>query len=427
MRNHTFYLTILSFLFWGLLIPLHLCGQGTSQQNAPKTDILNKQTTSTDTPNTTQKKPTKPYWEHVLKPNEQLHSISQFYGLSIQEIKSFNGLVGNKLDGLSSIKIPLAVQKSLKVKNKGKYVLHKAESNDKLHTLAQKYRTSLRLIKEINEGPTSLARSGDYILIPNTFDIISTSNRFSYNAHFSLGFFTGNAYREENETTYNIRCRFTAQNVLNTKKIRNHTRINTSLGYRHKLGDRFSKNIDYFNIRHQIEYRFKSNFAPYLLGSIRSQYLDTKYNLNGEDYILSTFFAPAYINFSAGFLYSNDVMAIDLGLYELKTIYVLRDKVYKGRDVVYGVAQGAKKFVLHGASVRMDLDYYKSEKFNIQSSFFAFLNPQFVSMDFRGELNYRMNKHFSMSFLSEVLYDNIIESDFQYRIEVLFGYSFFKN
>ncbi len=370
----------------------------------------------------------KVYWMHPIEKNEQLHHIAQLYAIDIITLKEYNNLVDNNIDGLKYIKVPIAIQKSSKLRPKGKYVLHKVQSGEQMHTLASKYNTDLQKLKLLNWREKNLLKEGEYILVPNTLPTNTAANRLTMTAYLSLGFFSGRDWTEENKTSYNIRSRFNLQNVYVYSPFRNVTRFQTGLGYRHEIGQRIYKNIDLFSLRNQMEWHFHKGWAIYTLGSIRSQYMGTNfYREDGSQDLISAFMAPGYTNVSFGLVYVGDFIDLDIGLFEQRNVHVLQDKVYGERDAIFGVPRGDKIFSVRGVSIRADIDYYKSEKFNVLSNFFVFANKDLVTTNFRGELNYRPNKVLRFTFLLEMNYDKAGEySSFQYRTEALIGVGFYK-
>jgi len=162
------------------------------------------------------------------------------------------------------------------------------------------------------------------------------------------------------------------------------------------------------------------------LGSIRSQYFDSYRYINDEKTLTSSFMAPGYLNFSGGITYLNDYLLLDFGLYENRNVYVLQDKVYRERSSVYGVPREDKLYRITGVSLRANLDLYKSEKFNTYASLYAFRNKEITTLDFRGDLSYRIHKMIKITLLNEITYDNFEDSNLQYRTEILVGVSFIK-
>jgi len=369
----------------------------------------------------------KTYWVHTIQNNEQLHTIAQYYGIGIQQLKQINNLQSNKLENISSLKIPLIEQKTLTQHNDGNYVLHKLKSQEKLHTVAAQYKVSLQLLKQLNYYKTEILQEGDYILVPNTISLNPSKNKLSLTGFLSLGFFSGTNWSGEKSTNYHLRVTINAQNIYTKKPFQVRTKFYSILGYRHEIGQSFYKNLDRFEIRNQILFIQKPNFSPYISGAIRTQYFDTYFPLeNGDKQLVSAFMTPGITSLSLGLLASNDVLDLDFGLYELRTIYALQDKIYGDNEVVFGIARGVKKHHIHGISLRADIDVYKSEKFNYQANLFAFANLDIVSIELRSQVNYRITKQIKISFIGELFYDKFIDTSLQYRTEILIGIGFYK-
>ena len=368
----------------------------------------------------------KPLLIHSLDKEEELYHVAEKYGVSIQEIKVANNLVSNKLDSLNQIKIPVKVQLTRKQVNKGSYVFHKVKEKEKLHTIAEHYNISMLDIKEANHFKKNKLAPGDFILIPNTFPPIFNKNKLILRGFLSLGFFSGTDWAGKSSTNYRIRGQFNLQNTYDSKRMRLLSYVRASIGYRHELGKTILKNVDQLSLKQQVDFKIKKGFSLYVLGSIRSQHFDNYRYINDQKILTSSPMAPGYINYSAGIAYRNDYLLLDFGLYENRSVYVLQDKVYRERASAFGVPRGDKFYSIKGVSVRANLDLYKSEKFNTYASLYAFHNKEITTLDFRGELSYRIHKMIKLTLLNEIVYDDFEESLFQYRAEVLVGVSFIK-
>ena len=368
----------------------------------------------------------KPLLIHSLDKKEELYHVAEKYGVSIQEIKAANNLVSNKIDSLNQIKIPVKVQLTRKQINKGSYVFHKVKEKEKLHTIAEHYNISMLDIKEANHFKKNKLAPGDFILIPNTFSPIFNKNKLILRGFLSLGFFSGTDWSGKSSTNYRIRGQFNLQNTYDSKRMRLLSYVRASIGYRHELGKAILKNVDQFSLKQQVDFKIKNGFSFYVLGSIRSQHFDNYRYINDQKILTSSPMAPGYLNYSAGIAYRNDYLLLDFGLYENRSVYVLQDKVYRERASAFGVPRGDKFYSIKGVSVRANLDLYKSEKFNTYASLYAFHNKEITTLDFRGELSYRIHKMIKLTLLNEIVYDDFEESLFQYRAEVLVGVSFIK-
>ena len=368
----------------------------------------------------------KPLLIHSLDKKEELYHIAEKYGVSIQDIKAANNLVSNKLDSLGQIKIPVKVQLTRKQVNEGNYVFHKVKEKEKLHTIAEHYNINMLDIKQVNHFKKNKLTPGDFILIPNIFPTIFNKNKLVVRGFLSLGFFSGTDWAGKSSTNYRIRGQFNLQNTYDSKRMRLLSFVRASIGYRHELGKAILKNVDQLSLKQQVDFKIKNGFSFYVLGSIRSQHFDNYRYINDQKILTSSPMAPGYLNYSAGLTYRNDYLLLDFGLYENRSVYVLQDKVYRERASAFGVPRGDKFYSVKGISLRANLDLYKSEKFNTYASLYAFRNKEITTLDFRGELSYRIHKMIKLTLLNEIVYDDFEESLFQYRAEVLVGVSFIK-
>lgn len=367
------------------------------------------------------------FWMHMIQDTEALHQIAKQYGLSTLKIKEYNNLKSNAVDSLRYLKIPVAIKKSSIIKEEGKYLLHKVERGEKLHEIADMYNTDLRGIKILNHYIKNKLIVGQHILVPNVLPSQRGVSRLVMNGHGSLGFFSGDDWNGEKSTSYFLRGRVNMKNSYKSNDFRNITRVYSTIGYRHVIGRYFYKNVDQFSIDNQLQYLLKPDFALYSLVSLRSQFLDTKhYFESGNSALVSSFMAPAYSNFSLGFVYIGDLAKIDFGLYELRRIYVLQEKVYGDRSYVFGVPRGDKFISVQGMSMRIEFDFYKSEQFNASADIYTFFNKNLFAITYRGELNYHFTKSIRLSLLTEVNWDKVVEATFQYRTELLLGITFNK-
>jgi len=368
----------------------------------------------------------RPYLFHSVEGKEELHDIALRYGVAIPALKKANNLNNNNIDSLEQVRVPFPIQRAKTQIHPGKFVFHKVTEDEKLHTIADFYKISLAELRRANKLKSNKLDPGSYVIIPNTFKHIMHKNKLVVRGFLSLGFFSGTDWAGESSTNYHIRGQFNLQNTYEKKWLRMLSYVNTSIGYRHELGKYFFKNVDQFSLKQQVELKIKNGFALYALGSVRSQQFDNYRYINEVKELTSSFMAPGYVNYSAGLTYSNDYLLLDFGLYEMRSVYVLQDKVYKERESAFGVLRGDKFFGIHGFSLRADLDLYNSEKFNTNASFFGFYNKDIITLDFRAELTYRMHKMIKLTLLNEIVYDNFEESTFHYRAEVLLGVSFIK-
>ncbi len=365
---------------------------------------------------------------HAISENDNLHKIATYYGVEVFKLKEYNQLVSNELDTLKIIKVPVKVQITTRKKNDGNYVLHKVQEQEQLHAIADLYQTSLTDLKRINQKKKNIVRPGEYLLIPNNFPINTESNNTVISGLLSVGFYSGTDWEGENSTSYNLRGRLSLQNVYKKDKFKILSQGNFNMGFRHEIGSIFYKNIDQFHIRNQFQYHINPNIAIFGLSALKSQFADTNYPLaDGSKRLVSSFMAPGFTSLATGFVLNGENFLINFGLFEFKNIFVLQDKIYGVRTYAYGVPRGVKKYTLKGCSIRADINYYESERFNFAASLFSFFNSDIFTMELRGNLTYKLKKWVKLTILGELQYDKFYEKTLQYRTEVLVGVSLYKN
>lgn len=110
------------------------------------------------------------YLYHALKAGETVYSISKVYGVSENEIMQSNpGIEINKLSVGSEIAVPkrnFMAEKQKFVPQDKKYIYHKVEEGETLASIAQKYGTTLRVLRKENRN-LRFPKVGDYVKVPS--------------------------------------------------------------------------------------------------------------------------------------------------------------------------------------------------------------------------------------------------------------------
>ncbi len=405
MKCYVHCLLITSFLFF-----FHL-----TKLNAQQIDTLSGKTA----------------WVHAINPKEQLPKIASYYGVSMAKIKQLNGLQGNYLEEGTDLKIPIQAEKG--AQKVGRFFLHKVKVGEQLHAIAGKYQTSVQEIKNSNISTLAGNRltGGTYLLVPGIEVPKKQKNKnfkkINMNAFASVGLFAASTWDGSNDMHYTINGRYRLRRTHRKDPYRIMTTFNTMLGYRHDIGKYFFKNLDRVEIKNHIDWYVAPYIKPFLFTSVRTQYLDSYYfSSTGDKSLTSTFMAPGYSFFALGMSFSGDSYNIDLGLYELKSTYVLDQRLYAERKSAFGVGKGEKAISEHGISLRVDVFYYKDEKIKFQSNVYAFATYGSFDLEVRNEFSVQLSKVIKVSIVTELLYDKDFADTMQYKAEVLTGFSFRK-
>jgi LysM repeat protein len=115
------------------------------------------------------KKDESKYLYHALKAGETVYAISKVYGVSENEIIQSNpGIEINKLSVGSEIAVPrrnFMTEKQKFDQQEKKYIYHKVEQGETLASIAQKYGTTLRILRKENRN-LRFPQVGDYVKVP---------------------------------------------------------------------------------------------------------------------------------------------------------------------------------------------------------------------------------------------------------------------
>lgn len=104
---------------------------------------------------------------HVVVRKETLYSIARKYGVSIEELKTYNPGLTDKLSDGQVIKIPAT-------KITEPFIEHKVEKKTKLNKIARKYGLSYREIQQSNPEAGRKVSRGDIIRIPVSRSLVTS-------------------------------------------------------------------------------------------------------------------------------------------------------------------------------------------------------------------------------------------------------------
>ena len=99
---------------------------------------------------------------YVVKNGDSLYSIANKFGVSVESLKSINGITGNLINVGQRLVIPSDV-----VVNPGDYVVYTVKRNDSLWNIANRYGVSVNDIVDYNNLGTTVLQIGQQLLIPN--------------------------------------------------------------------------------------------------------------------------------------------------------------------------------------------------------------------------------------------------------------------
>ena len=107
---------------------------------------------------------------YVVKNGDSLYSIANKFGVSVESLKSINGITGNLINVGQRLVIP-----SDAGVNPGDYVVYTVKRNDSLWNIANSYGVSVNDIVDYNNLGTTVLQIGQQLLIPNVNNSSSDS------------------------------------------------------------------------------------------------------------------------------------------------------------------------------------------------------------------------------------------------------------
>lgn len=99
--------------------------------------------------------PTSPSQTYIVKSGDTLYKIANSYGISVDELKSFNNLTTNSLSIGQILKIPGSISKTYTVK-----------AGDTLYKIASNYGVSVNALKNANNLTSNVLSIGQILVIP---------------------------------------------------------------------------------------------------------------------------------------------------------------------------------------------------------------------------------------------------------------------
>ena len=121
---------------------------------------------------------------YTVKNGDTLYNIAKKYNTSVDELKRYNNLQTNLLNIGDRIVIPCNIDNNYKDNN---YVTYTVVKGDSLYSIANKFKTTVDNIKELNDLKSNVINAGDKLIIDDMSGISSvlecvgsTSNKEIY-------------------------------------------------------------------------------------------------------------------------------------------------------------------------------------------------------------------------------------------------------
>ncbi len=367
-------------------------------------------------------------WKHVVRKGESLHGLCQDFGISLIDLKNWNQLRINSVAEGDTINIPISPFDKMVDGACTAVQFYKCRINQTLPQISQITQIPILDIKKTNQRLGRSVEDQEYLMLPYIAppQSLEKSENRRIAGIVSLGQFAANAWDGSKKLNYSINLRGSLRYAWEYDRWRNVLNVNTALGVRHELGRDMNKNLDQFDFLNQIQYRLQGSTSAFAIYAMQSQFFRTYFvRSNGDRVLISNFMSPAYTNFAVGLQFEGNSFNVEVGLYELKTTYVLDQHLYVDEfDEVYGVPYGANKFLEHGMSLRVNVYYYGGEKLIINGNMTMFSNTETIDFYLRNDLTYRISKKLRLSMLSQIQYDVDAAAHAIYRNEIQLGYSF---
>lgn len=114
---------------------------------------------------------------YTVKKGDSLYSISRKYNTTVDEIKRYNNLQNNLLNIGDRIIIPCNVENDYNNKNNN-YVDYTVVKNDNLYSIANKFGTTIEKIKELNDLKSNTLSIGQKLIVDDRRGVSSVLECF---------------------------------------------------------------------------------------------------------------------------------------------------------------------------------------------------------------------------------------------------------
>lgn len=110
------------------------------------------------------------YVDYTVKSGDSLYAIARNYGISVDDIKSFNNLTSNTLSIGQKLRIPVSVDQEITVTP---YIEYTVKKGDNLYAIARIYGTTQQEIMNLNNLTSNLLSIGQVLKIPTSTEGIN--------------------------------------------------------------------------------------------------------------------------------------------------------------------------------------------------------------------------------------------------------------
>ena len=187
-------------------------------------------------------------------------------------------------------------------------------------------------------------------------------------------------------------------------------RLQIAYGFIQSFGDRYKKSDDKFIFDSKLGYRAFKNFFAAASFNVRTQMTNGySYPANTEPVLLSAPFSPAYFSVGIGMDYK-PVKPLSINFSPLTGNLVIVDKRELRKRYGNKIDQSAKLEL--GAQLKIDYKHQINKKLNITSTLNLFSDylgtPQNIKVYWDLLVDSKINKYFSASLRTNLIYDNDI-------------------
>ena len=109
---------------------------------------------------------------YIVQPGDTLYSIARRYGISVDNLKSYNNLTSNSLSIGEQLYIPTGqITEDIVGTNYDSYVV---KSGDTIYSIANLYGVNPSVIRELNDLSDDVVIVGEQLLVPISSDVVDT-------------------------------------------------------------------------------------------------------------------------------------------------------------------------------------------------------------------------------------------------------------